>query len=63
MVSFSQPSAHTPKINPNRLNDTEIKTRNSNMMAGCAILMSTKKLAVDRMMPPMMMDFVAAAPT
>ena len=63
IVSFSQPSAHIPSMKPNRQNETQVKTRKLTITSGWAISMSTKKLAVARMMAPMITDFVAAAPT
>ena len=60
--SFSKPSAQTPMMKPNRLNDTAISTRKASIQT-CAIWSGTNRFAVARMMTPSMTDFVAAAPT
>jgi len=50
-------------MNPNKENVMHVSKKNAIIQNGCAILMSTKKLAVISMITPMIKDFVAAAPT
>ena len=52
-----------PRMKPNRLNVTDVSIRNSTIQNGCAIVTSTNRFAVNRMMAPTMIDFDAAAPT
>ena len=52
-----------PIMKPNRLKLTAVSTKNSTIINGYSIRISTKKVAVARMMAPMIMPLVAAAPT
>ncbi len=63
ICSFSQPLAHKPMMKPNRLNVSEVSTRNETIHNGCSMLKGTNSRAVARITRPSMMDLVAAAPT
>ena len=63
MASFSQLSAHIPRINPNMLKVSAVMIRNNSIQNGCAIVIGTNRFAVANMIEPRISDFVAAAPT
>ena len=63
MLSFSQPSAHTPRMKPNRLKVTAVSTRKPIIQTGWAISNGTNSRAVTRMIRPRITDLLAAAPT
>jgi len=63
ICSFSQPLAHSPMMKPNRLNVTDVSTRNASIQTGCSMWNGTNSRAVDMMIKPSRIDLVAAAPT
>ena len=52
-----------PMMKPNRLNVTEVSTRNATIQAGWLMPNGTNSRAVARMISPSRIDLVAAAPT
>src|SRR5690606_40829025 len=48
ICSFSKPSAHIPRINPNRLKVIEVSTRNRSIQNGCSTWTGTNRFAVSR---------------
>ena len=63
ICSFSQPSAQTPMMKPNRLKVSAVSSRNATIHSGCWISKSTNSRAVIRITTPRIADLVAAAPT
>ena len=61
--SFSNPSAQSPRMNPNRLKLTAVNTRNAIIHTGWAIRSGISSPDVTSTTSPRMMDLVAAAPT
>ena len=61
--NFSQFVAHIPIIKPNKEKLTDVKNKNRNIQKGCFISKDINKLAVIRIMRPIKIDLVDAAPT
>jgi hypothetical protein len=61
--SFSQFEAHIPIIKPNNEKLTEVKNKNSSIQNGCFISKEINKVAVVRIIRPIKIDLVEAAPT
>ncbi|MNL57899.1 hypothetical protein D3C87_1814940 [compost metagenome] len=61
--SCSKFVAQMPMMKPNRLKLTAVSTKNRIIMNGWAMVISTKKEAVIRMIVPIISPLVAAAPT
>ena len=62
-LNCSNPSAHMPMMKPNRQKVIAVRNRKATIAPGCSIRTSTKKVDVIRMIAPITIDFVAAAPT